>query len=282
MGEMHNALDPFPRRPEEVGEHPGKPPLFLSRLRSAALLLGALVAVAVPVAACSAQPPESPSDIAFGKRVRTYLLAHPEVLQEAFDRLQAQADAAKAAAARNAIVSRAGLLERDPRDPVLGAPKGAVTVVEFFDYRCPFCKAAEPEVQKLLAANPDVRLVLKQFPILDLEDQTHVSEDASRAALAARAQGRFGPVHRALLAQKALGEDQITAVLKANGVDLAKAASVEKSPAVTNQITDVRMLAQALGIDGTPAFVVGGQMISGAQMDLLRAAVVQAREVSHH
>ena len=275
---MYNALDPLSRRPEEDGEHAGKPPLLLPRLRSAALLIGALAALAVPVVACHAQ--ESPSDVAFGKRVRTYLLAHPEVLQEVFDKLQVQADAAKITAARQAIVSRRGLLERDPRDPVLGNPKGAVTVVEFFDYRCPFCKAAEPEVEKLLAANPDVRLVLKQFPILDLEDQTHISEDAARAAMAAMAQGRFEPVHRALLAQKALNEDEIVAVLKANAVDLAKAAPVEKSPAVTTQLADVHMLAQALGIDGTPAFVVGGQMISGAQMDLLRAAVVQARHAA--
>ena len=253
-----------------------KPPLSLPRLRSRALILGVESSLSL-TAACHAQPSESASDIAFGKRVRAYLLAHPEVLQETFERLQARADAEKAAGARTAIAARHGLLEQDPRDAVLGAPRGPVTVVEFFDYRCPFCKAAEPDVEKLLADNPDVRLVLKQLPILDVEDQTHISEDATRAALAALAQGRFAPVHRALLAQKHLDEDAITATLKANGVDPVAARTVETSAATTTTIADGRALARALGIDGTPAFVVGDQMIAGAQMDLLRAAVVQAR-----
>ena len=257
-----------------------KPPLHRPRFRFAALLIGALATLALTSAACHAQPPESPADIAFGKRVRAYLLAHPEVLQEAIDKLQLQADAAKLAAVHDAVVARRGLLEHDPRDPVLGNPKGAVTVVEFFDYRCPFCKAGEPAVEKLLADNPDVRLVLKEFPILDLEDQSHISEDAARASLAALAQGRFGPVHRALLAQKGLDEAGITTVLKANGLDLVKAAPVETSTATTTQIADVHLLAQALGIDGTPAFVVGDQLISGVQIDLLRAAVVQARRAA--
>ena len=255
-----------------------KPRLIRSRLRSAAALVTTIASLALTIAACHAEPAESPADAAFGKRVRTYLLAHPEVLQEAFERLQARQDADKAAGARQAIASRKTLLERDPRDPVLGNPRGAVTVVEFFDYRCPFCKGAEPDIQKLLADNVDVRLVLKEFPILDLEDQTHISNDAARAALAANAQGKYGPVHRALLAQKHLDEDAITAVLKANGVDPAGAKTAGSSAAVTAQIADVHALAQALGADGTPAFVVGGQMIAGAQMDALRAAIVQARK----
>ncbi len=238
--------------------------------------MSALATLALPVAACHAQ--ESPADIAFGKRVRSYLLAHPEVLQEAFEKLQAKVDADKADGARSAIVARRQVLERDPRDPVLGNPQGAVTVVEFFDYRCPFCKAAEPDLEKLLAANPDVRLVLKEFPILDTEDQTHLSEDAARAAIAASAQGKYGAVHRALLGQKHLDEDAIVAVLKTNGVDVAAAQPVETSAATTTQIADARALARALGIDGTPAFIVGDQMIAGAQMDLLRAAIVQARK----
>ena len=250
--------------------------MLLPRLRPAAFLLSALAALALPVAACHAQ--ESPADIAFGKRVRAYLLAHPEVLQEAYERLQAKADADKASGVREAIVARRDLLEHDPRDPVLGNPRGAVTVVEFFDYRCPFCKAAEPDLETLLTANPDVRLVLKEFPILDAEDQTHISEDAARAAIAAKAQGRYGPVHHALLADKHLDENGVAAILKADGVDAAAAQPVEASAATTTQIADARALARALGIDGTPAFIVGDQMIAGAQMDLLRTAVAQARK----
>ena len=254
-----------------------KPALSPPRLKSVVTLAAVLGGLALTTA-CHAEPMESPADIAFGKRVRAYLLAHPEVLQETLERLQAKIDAGKAADARTAIASRRTLLERDPRDAVLGNPKGAVTVVEFFDYRCPFCKAAEPDVEKLLADNPDVRLVLKQFPILDLEDHTHISEDASRAAIAANAQGRFGPVHRALLADKALDDAGVAAVLKAAGVDTTKAQGVEGSAATTTELADVHALARALGIDGTPGFVVGDQMIAGAQMDALRAAIIQARK----
>lgn len=239
-----------------------------------------MVALALPAAACHAQPPETASDLAFGKRVRTYLLTHPEVLQEALERLQARDDAQKAQDARAAIASRANLLAHDPRDPVLGNPKGAITVVEFFDYRCPFCKAAEPDVEKLLADNSDVRLVLKEFPILDLEDQSHISEDAARAALAANAQGKYGPVHHALLADKHLDEAGITAVLSAAGVASGPAHVFETSAAVTTQLADIHALARAIGIDGTPAFIVGDQMIAGAQMDALRAAVVSARKAA--
>jgi protein-disulfide isomerase len=253
------------------------------RLRPVAALAAA-TAVLAATAACHAQapasPPESAADQAFGERVRTYLLNHPEVLAEVFERLQAKETAQKAESARTAITSRRGLLEHDPRDGVLGNRNGRVTVVEFFDYRCPFCKAAEPDVEKLLADNPDVRLVLKQLPILDVEDQTHISEDATRAALAAKAQGRFPAVHRGLLAQKSLTEDGIIAVLKANGVDLAAARPVETAPATTSVIAETHALAQALGIDGTPAFVVGDQMIAGAQMDALRAAVAAARKTA--
>ena len=253
--------------------------MSLPRLTSFVALAAALSSLAL-TSACHAQPPESPADVAFGKRVRAYLLAHPEVLEEAIAKLQAREDAAKATDARAAIASRRTLLEQDPRDPVLGNVKGAVTVVEFFDYRCPFCKAAEPDVEKLLADNPDIRLVLKEFPILDLEDQSHISEDASRAALAARAQGRYGPVHRALLADKHLDENGIVTVLKAAGVNAAQAQAVESAPATTTQIADVRALAHALGVDGTPAFVVGDTMIAGAQMDLLRAAIAAQRQAA--
>ena len=155
-----------------------------------------------------------------------------------------------------------------------------MTVVEFFDYRCPFCKAAEPDVEKLLADNPDIRLVLKEFPILDAEDQTHISEDAARAAIAANAAGQVRP-----RAPRPAGPEDPgrgpprSAVLKAAGVDLRPPPRpMESSTATTTQIADTRALARALGIDGTPAFIIGDQMVSGAQMDLVKAALASARK----
>ncbi|MGC1302671.1 MAG: DsbA family protein [Caulobacteraceae bacterium] len=259
----------------------------MTRLRKALSAIAATVALAGLAAACNAQSSqergapaahESASDKAFGARVRAYLLAHPEVLAEAFDQLQAKQAADKLAMAHDGIVKHRQELQHDPRDGVLGNPNGKVTVVEFSDYRCPFCKAAEPEVEKLLAEQKDVRLVVKEFPIIDWEDQSHLSRDAARVALATLPQGKYAAVRMALLAQKAKLEDPVVdEVLKANGVDVAKARALAADKAIDAHLSDTLQLAHALGIDGTPAFIVGETLIPGAQMDDLRAAIDAAR-----
>jgi protein-disulfide isomerase len=240
--------------------------------------LAATAALALGVAGCNAQSPvsgkpESAQDKAFGAKVRAYLLAHPQVIEEAIEKLQADQEALKSASAQVQIAQNRQALEHDPRDGVAGNPKGAVTLVEFFDYRCPYCKAAQPELERLLAQHPNVRLVLKEFPILDVEDNTHISEDASRAAIAAMAQGKYQKVHDDLLAEKHLDEDAIGRILKADGVDVAKDQALAKSDAVSAQIADTHKLARAVGIDGTPGFVIGDQMIAGARLDQIEAAI---------
>jgi protein-disulfide isomerase len=238
----------------------------------------ALSLFALAGAGCHAQnAPESAADKAFGAKVRAYLLAHPEVIQEAADRLEAKEAATKTANARAAVVSHRQALEHDARDGVIGAPKAKITLVEFFDYRCPYCKSAEPELEKLLAANPDVRLVLKEFPILDAEDQTHISEDAARGALAAIPQGRYAQVHQALLAEHHLDEAAIHDVLDRNGVDLAKAKALSDAKPITDHLAENHALARDLGVDGTPAFVIGNTVISGARLDEIQAAITAAR-----
>jgi protein-disulfide isomerase len=168
-------------------------------------------------------------------------------------------------------------LEHDVRDGVVGDPNGKITLVEFFDYRCPYCKAAEPGLEKLLAANPDVRLVLKEFPILDVEDQSHISEDAARDALAAIPQGRYAQVHNALLAEHHLDEAAIHDVLSRNGVDLAKVQALSGGKPISDHLAENHALARDLGIDGTPAFVIGDAVISGARLDDIQAAITAAR-----
>lgn len=230
----------------------------------------ALGAFALSAAGCNAQ---SSDDKAFGERVRAYLLAHPEVIQEAVDKLQAEQDQQKAAEASATISKHRQALEHDPRDGVAGDPNGKITVVEFFDYRCPFCKAAEPDLEKLVAKHKDVRLVLKEFPILDVEDQTHISEDAARAALGALPQGRYLRVHDALFAQHKLDEAGVQEVLRANGVNPAADKTVAASKAVSDHLAENHKLATDIGVEGTPAFVVGDKLIAGAQMDELEAAI---------
>jgi len=238
----------------------------------------ALSLLAFAGAGCHAQSTtESAADKAFGARVRAYLLAHPEVIQEAVDKLQAKETAAKDAQARAAVAAHRHALEHDARDGVVGNPNGKITLVEFFDYRCPYCKGAEPDLQKLLTANPDVRLVLKEFPILDVEDQSHISEDAARGALAAIPQGRYAQVHEALLAEHHLDEAAIHDVLSRNGVDLPKDQALADAKPITDHLADNHTLARDLGVDGTPAFVIGDTVISGAQLGDIQAAIAAER-----
>jgi protein-disulfide isomerase len=248
--------------------------------------LAATAAFALGVAGCNAQPQgsakaETAADKAFGAKVHAYLLAHPEVIEEAVQKLQADQEALKSASASVQIQQNRQALEHDARDGVAGNPKGSVTLVEFYDYRCPYCKAAQPELQRLLAKHTNVRLVLKEFPILDVEDNTHISEDASRAAIAAMTQGKYFKVHDDLLAEKHLDEDAIARILKGDGVDITKDQALAKSDAVSQQIADTHKIARAIGVDGTPGFVIGDQMIAGARMDDIEAAITAQSGKAH-
>ena len=221
-------------------------------------LLPALLAVitlALPSAGCRA---ETADDRAFGERVRVYLLAHPEVLQEMQMRLQAQQQGREDAAAATAVASHRPALEHDPRDYVAGNPNGSVTMVEFFDYRCPFCRSSANAILKWLAVHKNVRLVLKELPML-----SESSEHAARAAIAARDSGRYLPIHEAFLAEKNLDDAAIARVLTAQGVDAARDKVAGVGPAATRQLQDVHTLAGDLGINATPTVVVGGKLIPG-------------------
>jgi len=238
--------------------------------------LPALLAVIAAVALSGCQ---NTSDAQFGARVRTYLLAHPEVLMEVSAKLQAkqQADAeasAKAAVAKASLMipKYRNQIERDPRD-VVANPAGKITVTEFFDYRCGYCKASAPEVLKLIDENPDVRFVLKQTPIFggisDLAAQTMLTE-------AGRAKGVA--LFRAIMTDRApLDEAGLDRHLAAAGVDPKAARAAANAPAILKQIDDTHALFKTLGADGTPTFVVGDKLIIGARMDDLRAAVTAAK-----
>ena len=237
-------------------------------MRALPALLATVLLAALPSAGCSAEPA---SDAAFGARVRAYLLAHPEVLKEALAKLQAREEAQEAATATQAIASHRAALERDGRDAVGGNPAGRVTVTEFFDYRCPYCKVAAPALPAFLKAHPDVRLVYKEFPIL-----SQASEDAAKLALAAKLQGRYEPVHRALMKAPQLDAASTEAILRDNGVDVARARADAASPAVSKQVEDVRALARTLGVNATPTFIVGSRLTNGWSPEELDAAVKDA------
>jgi protein-disulfide isomerase len=231
-------------------------------------LLPALAACALALAAC-----QKNDDQAFDARVHTYLIAHPEVIQEAMTKLQEKQDAATAAQAKLAIDQYRQALERDPRDFVAN-PNGAITVTEFYDYRCPHCINAAPAVLSIIHDNPDVRFVFKEFPIFGA-----VSEKAAAAAIEVKKTGgdELG-LYRDLMAARPLDENTIDPILRAHHID---PASLDASPLkqdTTAQLQSVRELATNLGVQGTPAFIVGGTMIPGDDTNALQAAITTARK----
>ena len=240
--------------------------------RSFTLALAALAAAGLT--ACSQA---NGQDEAFGQKVRAYLLEHPEVLEEAIRALDAKRSAEAAADQTKALAANRKALEADPRDPVVG--KGPITVVEFFDYRCGYCKSSAPEVLKLVASNKDVRFVFKEFPILpDANGRIGVSERAARIALAAKDSGKYVDLHRDLMAQKALDDAAVTRVAQKHGLDAATLLRAGQAPAVDEHLADTHELAQKLNIAGTPAFVIGNTVIPGADLEALRAAISDARK----
>lgn len=242
-------------------------------MRSRPLLLA--IAGVILLTGCE----ESVSDKVFGARVRAYLLAHPEVLQEAAKKLdekdlaeQERKHAEQARKTEAAIPRYRAAIERDPRDFVAN-PNGKITVTEFFDYKCGYCKGIAPDVLKLIAENPDVRFVFKEFPIL-----SPVSESAARAALAARGRGNaYLELHKDLISSNSLAEADIDRILQENGIDPAAARALGADDAVSRHLADNHKLATDLGINGTPNFIVGDTLVGGADLRALRAAIARAR-----
>lgn len=207
--------------------------------------------------------------------IREYLLRNPEVIIEAVQGLERRqrADAQKQAQAQ--IAQRKDDLLNDPDSPVAGNPNGDVTLVEFFDYRCPYCKQVAPAIFQLIKEDKKLRLVLKEFPILGPE-----SVAAARAALAARLQGKYLEMHHALMRMR--GNFSLEAILKAaeeSGIDGARLRIDMESDGVKKQIEKTYELGRALSINGTPAFVIGDRIIPGAvDIETLKTLIRQARQ----
>jgi protein-disulfide isomerase len=197
-----------------------------------------------------------------GSNVRAYLLEHPEVLQEAQMALQSKDAEAAVEETNQAAAANAGLLAPDARDPAFGPANAKVTVIEFFDFRCPGCKAVAHDYRALMAAHPEVRFVFKDWPILDRGDDV-TSQYAARAALAAHQQGKYLEVYDALMTERALSIESIDAILAANGVDMARAKAAIAAPDTTRHIADIHTTAAALRLRGTPTFFVNGKASPG-------------------
>lgn len=201
--------------------------------------------------------------------IRDYLLRNPEVVGEALKVLEQRRQEAETAQVRRVILTRRAELLQDSESPVGGNPEGKTTLVEFFDYRCPYCRRVAPTMAETERQDPSLRIVYKELPILG-----PASVFAARAALAARAQGKYLAFHRALMAgEEELSEDRTLEIATAVGLDPERLRRDMAAPAITAIIQRNYALADALGIRGTPSFVVGEEVIRGA-VDLATLKVV--------
>jgi protein-disulfide isomerase len=205
--------------------------------------------------------------------VRDYLMREPEIIYEALQELQRRETAAEAERRTAALTARKDDLFHSAASPVGGNPEGDVTLVEFFDYRCGYCRRVVGALRALVDQDEDLRVVFKEFPILG-EDSVR----ASRAALAAERQGLYMPLHFALMAADDLSMDGIMQAAAGVGLDTGQLAQDMESPEVQAEIAATYALARDLGIEGTPAFVVDDELIPGAvSQERLAALIDEAR-----
>lgn len=213
------------------------------------------------------QGPVGEDRAAVEKVVREYILAHPEILPEAMRNLQQKQNAQQLSGIRSEV-------ERAFPGAVLGNPKGSVTLVEFTDFACTYCRQAVADVEALVAAHPDLKVVVRELPILSPQ-----SADAARMALAAAEQGKYRAFHHAMFAAGRPSPETIDAAARAAGLDMARAKSVAASAAVANEINRNLELAQTLEFNGTPSWVAGDDVFSGAVgIERLTEAVASARK----
>jgi protein-disulfide isomerase len=206
--------------------------------------------------------------------IRDTIANHPEIVLDALAAGQDKDRKAAAEAVRQSIVAQQSALLSDPASPVGGNPKGDVTIVEFFDYRCPYCKEVEPSLEALLKEDGKLRIVYKEFPILG-----PASVYAAHVALAALAQGKYDAFHRTMMAVKGtIDDDTVRRTASGVGLDMDKIAAEAGADGIDRIIQSNYALAQSLDIDGTPAFIVGDTMLPGAaDIDTLRKAVAKVR-----
>lgn len=240
---------------------------------AAALAFGSLPAQAFELGAMTAE-----ERAAFGAEVRAYLMEHPEVILEAVNLLEQQQAADEANRDVAMVAANLEELHNDGYSWVGGNPEGDITLVEFMDYRCGYCRKAAPEVAKLLQADGNIRLIVKEFPILG-----EASVFASRFAVATKqvaGDEAYEQVHDALIEiSSELNEVTLRRLAEGLSIDADAILAAMDSDAVTDELRRTRALAQNLAISGTPTFVLGNQLLRGyLPADQMKILVDEQRE----
>lgn len=213
---------------------------------------------------------------AIERLIHKYILDNPEVILESVQRHREKAEQRERADAQKNLAAVREQLENDPGSPVGGNPNGDVTVVEFFDYRCGYCKRVHAPLMEMIKEDGNVRLVYKEFPILGPESMT-----AAKAALAAwqLAPEKYAAYHDALMSARGeYSKEKILSIAAEVGIDSKAISARMDSDEIETNISLTHRLAQTLGITGTPAFVIGDELVPGAiDKKTLKALVKKAR-----
>lgn len=239
------------------------------------------LALAYGFFAAAGAPPIKAADMPTEQRqaiegiIHDYLMHNPDVLIEALrgaeDKLNREADAK----ATTVLSDRRAEIFDDPATPVGGNPQGDVTIVEFFDYRCPYCKQVLPSLQALLKEDHKLRFVFKEMPVLGPQSVT-----AAHAALAAQRQGKYEAFHNAMMATKGqITDETVYKVAGSVGLDVDRLKQDMSAPEIGQSLKTNLALADALNIRGTPGFIVGKHIVPGAvDLDSLRNMIADARK----
>lgn len=236
-------------------------------LTTTAIALSLLVS-----AGCAqAQSPSTTDRAQIESVIKDYLINNPEVIQEALDELDRRDEAAMMAAVRDAI-------ENDTRDIKVGPADAKVTIVEFFDYNCGYCKRSTDWVNQTIKTHPnDVRVIFKELPILD--GRTKTSRPAAKAALAANKQGKYLEMHTALMDASGLTPERIKEIARKQGLNVKQLEKDMLDPELDVMLEDTLILANRIpSLTGTPFFIINDLMIAGADTDRLQASLDEALE----
>jgi protein-disulfide isomerase len=244
--------------------------IFLMRF----LAIGAALLMFGSVAHANETKAANLDDAQVEQIVRDYLLKHPEVIVEALQLYQEREEQAEADRAKQMLMSHRDRLDDPTGQFVSGNPQGDVTIVEFFDYRCSFCKRVMPALLDEVEKDGNIRLVFKEFPVLG-EDSVR----AARAGIAAARQNRYYDMHLALMQTRgSLSEEKILSIAGDLGLDLDQLRLDMASPETEAELSRNYELAQILNIRGTPGFVIGDELVPGAiNAEQFRALIEQAR-----
>lgn len=258
-----------------VGQNAGPPPI------DAAAAVSPPAATSIASSGGEASTASTSSSFSAAQRkdieslIKDYLINNPEVLLEAQNALEAKMDKIQAERMAVALKENSGELFRPTGSPIVGNAQGDVPVIEFFDYNCGFCKKAMIELAQLVDKDKKVRVIMKEFPIL-----SKGSEEASRVALATKAQGKYWEFHRAMLtSQGQANEASALRIADKLGIDMARLKKDMTSADVTKELEDTKALATKMGIQGTPHFIVGDRIIAGAPENLLEQLHKNVAEV---